>query len=445
VPERNAARFPGRGLWTFVFVDVVLLNALMIGVFSAPWYRTGPALIVTDYLRGTSGNDSWLPINEAYDFARFHPDRPLYDTLFFEQRLKFQYPLTALLPWYALKSDAAARGLAVARISEDALVTALSWLSVLATVLISMAIFRRARREAFPEDTARPSVGTEAALLVLGLTFYPLLKGYEVGNVQVWLDALFAAAFLLWMRGAEVASGALLGLCTLVKPQLGILLLWGVLRRRWKFAGAFLAIGLLGALAAVLLFGVSQNLGYLPVLSYIARHGEAFYANQSVNGLLNRLLFNGNSLKWNAHAYAPYAPLVYAGTLVSSLVVLALGLAARPPRTAAGRGADFALAALASTMASPVAWEHHYGILLPIFAFLWPTMRAAFPDGRWALAALAASYVVASNAFSITNRVAHVPVLNVVQSYLFASAVAVFVLLWILRRSLQRRAAPATR
>ena len=34
--------------------------------------------------------------------------------------------------------------------------------------------------------------------------------------------------------------------------------------------------------------------------------------------------------------------------------------------------ADFCLAALSFTMASPIAWEHHYGILLPILAAIVP-------------------------------------------------------------------------
>ena len=37
---------------------------------------------------------------------------------------------------------------------------------------------------------------------------------------------------------------------------------------------------------------ILSELDYLPVLSYISRHGEALHTNQSMNGILNRLLHN---------------------------------------------------------------------------------------------------------------------------------------------------------
>jgi hypothetical protein len=106
----------------------------------------------------------------------------------------------------------------------------------------------------------------------------------------------------------------------------------------------------------------------------------------------------------------------------------------RPRPRGIGRGADFALAALVSTMASPVAWEHHYGVLAPIFAFLLPPLWKYRPAGRWTMPVLAASYVLASNFIGVANRFRTVPVANVVQSYLLAAALVVGVLLVRLRR-----------
>jgi hypothetical protein len=76
------------------------------------------------------------------------------------------------------------------------------------------------------------------------------------------------------------------------------------------------------------------------------------------------------------------------------------------------------------TIASPIAWEHHYGVLLPIFAILFANMVGE----RARLAWLAASYLLAANFFLAANALAG-SALNIVQSYLLAAALVALALL----------------
>ena len=85
---------------------------------------------------------------------------------------------------------------------------------------------------------------------------------------------------------------------------------------------------------------------------------------------------------------------------------------------------DFCLIALSGTMASPIAWEHHYGITLPIFAVL---LAGSIGDHR-RLAWLAVAYVLVSTFLPITNFLAATP-LNILQSSLLAGAMILLVLL----------------
>jgi uncharacterized membrane protein YagU involved in acid resistance len=80
--------------------------------------------------------------------------------------------------------------------------------------------------------------------------------------------------------------------------------------------------------------------------------------------------------------------------------------------------------ALSVTMASPIAWEHHYGIIFPIFAVL----LASVIGHRTRLLLLAVSYVVISNFFPIANLLAPT-VFNLAQSYLLFAALIVLALL----------------
>jgi len=81
------------------------------------------------------------------------------------------------------------------------------------------------------------------------------------------------------------------------------------------------------------------------------------------------------------------------------------------------------------TLAAPIAWEHNYGILPPIYAATTLLVVASRPLGRWTAPALAASYFVAANFFQFTNRFADTW-LNPLQSSLLCSALLLWVLLY---------------
>jgi len=184
--------------------------------------------------------------------------------------------------------------------------------------------------------------------------------------------------------------------------------------------------------ASIALFGLANHLDYLSTLQFLASRGEAFYPNQSVNGLLNRLLLNGDSLTWSGTQFPAYQPMIYLGTLLSSAVLILAALFVRGRQTDKGGLLDFMTAALSFTIASPIAWEHHYGILPPIFVALLFALLAGRTTGRrWGFwVVLAVSYVLAANFFPITNLAAAGP-FNFLQSYLLFAGLAT---LWLLYR-----------
>jgi hypothetical protein len=153
----------------------------------------------------------------------------------------------------------------------------------------------------------------------------------------------------------------------------------------------------------------------------MARVGESYYPNQSVNGLVNRMLFIGNNLDWRAHDYPPFHP---ACTLRPSSprslcsARRCSGVGARP---IAGGVTDLMILLLSTTMASSIAWEHHYGIMLPMFALVTPALLRLRPCGRWTLGLLVVAYELVSLRLSITN-VAAATHWNFLQSYVLAGA-----------------------
>ena len=153
------------------------------------------------------------------------------------------------------------------------------------------------------------------------------------------------------------------------------------------------------------------------VLSFLSQHGEAYYPNQSVNGMLNRIMsiFDPQayvSLDLPAGQFPPFT-LVGVGGHAGEFAGAA---AARPAARRSGdRTAialiDLSLMAVSCTMASPIAWEHHYGVTLPIYA----VMLATCLGDRTRLIWLGISYVLVSTYVPVTNLLAGGP-LNVLQS-----------------------------
>jgi hypothetical protein len=413
--HRSAPGPSARGLALFALVNVLLLNLALPCMLGGSRQETAWA----DTARVLSAPrtyilDSFFPMAAAVKCHKFAPDVPLYDLLFFQLKTKFQYPPTSLLVMYPTALPQMSAALARRGLDWCSVVGTVSWVLVYVTAALTADVLRRVL--AAPGRQGRALF--LASGVVLSLTYYPVVRGYSLGQIQVWVNALFAAAVWCWVTLRPVGAGVAVTLMCLFKPHYGILLLWGLLRRQWTFVGAAAVTGAAGLAASVALFGWANHLNYLHVLSYIARHGESYYPNQSVNGLLNRLLHNGPNLEWDMNAFAAYHPLVSAATLATSLALLYLALFG-PLGGRQGRGTvlDLGTVVAAATMASPVAWDHHYGVLLPVYAALFGTLwQAGARRGAWL--ALAFSFALTSNYFPFANRTAATP-FNFVQSYTF--------------------------
>ena len=105
------------------------------------------------------------------------------------------------------------------------------------------------------------------------------------------------------------------------------------------------------------------------------------------------------------------------------------------------RTADFLLMGLGATLASPIAWEHHYGILFPIFVCVWLVLWFGESPLKniWAKIAFVTCYLFAANVIPFTKFLAD-SYLNILQSYLFLAACGVFTLLVLIKHQFKFRA-----
>lgn len=378
--------------------------------------------------------DSWWPMKNSYRWFKETDTHALYQDIFFQQRLKFQYSPTSLLP------------LAIAdRLGIDASIALLNWTGILSVIVeacsVAVLAVRLGRRTAaIKDDWISLSIAAGIAAIAC-VTFYPVVKAHSLGQIQTWINACFAAACLCWFADRKLLAGVLIGAACLVKPQFGLFLIWGGLRREWTFLAGWALIVAPSLILSIRVFGLSNHLDYLTVLQFISRHGETYYSNQTVNGFLNRTLGNGDNLIWHDHEFAPFNVVVYGGTLISSGILVLSAVLFRA-RANATNLFDFLIAGITFTVASPIAWEHHYGVLPPAFAALFfvlgsmPRSRArTFRLGLlWTAFVLAANYLPFTQVFADTSA-------NFVQSYLLFAALVVLWLLYRLRDGSLPRAA----
>ncbi len=271
----------------------------------------------------------------------------VYRELFFGYGFKFIYPPTAMLTC----GVAHALGLRL-----------VTFIKVLALLSIPLTLVLDGELFLLLCPTEKPW-HVRGLVASLGVMFSPLIFAVYLGQMQALLDLLFTFAVWAWVRGKKPWAGVAVALVCVFKPPLAFFVVWALLRREWRFLGWF--VGVAGALQAVAIYryGWQSELDYVRVLAYLSHHGEALIGNQSVNGLLERWAGNGVGVVWTRTSdYPAYNAFVYRGTVAAWALLLGFGLVWPVVRGWRDRGTDFLMFGLLATVASPIAWTHHYGL-----------------------------------------------------------------------------------
>lgn len=350
---RQTLQNASSGRLVVLALGALLFAALMLAKYRQP--DTATLQIVGHALSSPAGTDSSLYMRMGEQAFR-ESDHRIFPRLFFAQHQKFIYPPSSLFLIEAL--DAAPR----LHMSPDTARLILLLVSWMGTILTAVWFFRVQR----PGSTWIEG----ACIALLAVLFLPIAEALYRGQIQLLLTFLWGLAAMLWCRGRHGWSGLLLAVTCAFKPQLALFLVWGLLRKEWRFSSVFAAGTAVIAAFSLIHFGAQNNLDYFAVLSYLSRHGEALWANQSVNGLLNRLLSNGDPVSWNPTVYPPYRSSIYLiGTGFSALCVLT-GLLLPWRKGWGATTADFLFFGCTSVIASPIAWEHHYGYFFFLLVYL---------------------------------------------------------------------------
>ena len=372
-----------------------------------------------------AGEDSWFPMSQALDFLHGRSGQSVYEALFFSRHIKFQYPPTALL------------SLEIGR--HFNITTLLQYNFCNAGILIFtgllFSLFVRGVAGKIYYSGIR--VPLEPLAYLIALRFYPNNLAFEIGQMQLLLGLLFLAACYALLNDRPILAGCLIAVAGMTKPQflpLGLVAMWN---RNWPFVIGLLLVAAILAATSIWLYGWYNHADYLRVLSFLSRHGEFQHLNQSIGGILDRWLYRGPSLDRDPlgaipqSAFPPYIVEVYVSVLVSSIAMFATPFLIKMKGTdRVSRLIGFCMAAALFTLASPIAWVHHFNVLLPGYAVAvrgifdrWRGGRAWFALTLIGLSAVLVGYPIVP-ASSATD-----PARNLLQSHVFFGAcllIAVF-------------------
>jgi alpha-1,2-mannosyltransferase len=374
---------------SLALMAALAINLAIIGPRLAQGQPFGTALeasglLLTPRLLAATGVDSWRTMVAAYIRNQRAPGDMYW--VFFARHIRFQYPPSSLFLLKLLPGPLTQP----IRPEVRAWLAVPSCIAVFVTVLCAGLVMLELQAQAEARKVRFRDLQTWLLLglvSILGVTYYPLTKGHNLGQIQVFIGALATLALLLKTWRSPMLSGICLGLCCLLKPQFAIRLVWAALRRDWRLFAGFVGTAAIGLSASLYTFGLHNHLQYLEVLRELSRRGECFAPNQSINGLLHRLLDEGSGLRWRSTELAPYRPAVYYGTLLSSALLVGMALFAPSKPEFRASPLDLAIGVCAATMASPLAWEHHYGSFFAVFALALPFALRAGRSGFWVLLA----------------------------------------------------------
>lgn len=292
------------------------------------------------------------------------------------------------------------------------------------------------------------------AILILA-AFFPLRWSVMCVNVQSFITFFLAVLILAYAKSHNLLAGVMIGLAACLKPYLGLLVLFAVFRKQWKFIFGAVATASLLILLSVIVVGVSPWKTYFFDLLPVVARGYGYYPNHSINGIVHRWLGHPTSM-----VVGPESTIVFVATRISAIVFIGLSVLPRPikqgkhrrdidmsleattpkpfaiPQDVLFRAADIAIAILAVTLVSPIVWDHYYAWCVVLFSICLAISSSTILSSRF-VGLLICSYILLGTYF-LTVRSATSGLLTLINSTHFFGAILLLGAAWYAQLRLHR-------
>jgi hypothetical protein len=355
VQTGTAARrqFVGAGTWPWLAGIFAALGAVLLVVLFARTVQSQPAVDFAAYYRTVSefrGGAHLYDQALVWRDAGYAVNLPGNDSQNADG-LPFVYPPTfafAILPLTLLPYQ----------------VALLAWFAIIAGSLVGTS--HLLIRLLLPLER-RYHAALVIAVTGLMAVFQPIRGVLATGNVDTLILFLLTLSLVDYRAGKNTRAGVWLALAGLMKPTVGFVLLFFLIKRAWRVIVACGVVGtlLLGASAAAI--GPGQTLDFVSVATYWSSPAFAVSpVNQAPYGLLLRL-FTPNAYTVPMVASPLLATVLRIAVIGVVLLVLARSISRSPLVSPSRFAQEYGLVLIGMLMASPLSEDIHYTYLaLPL-------------------------------------------------------------------------------
>jgi alpha-1,2-mannosyltransferase/arabinofuranan 3-O-arabinosyltransferase len=221
-------------------------------------------------------------------------------------------------------------------------------------VFVLVSVFTTIGYLAWMADELRLRAGPTALAVGLLLLSSPLLATLALGQMYPVLALGLVAAWVFDRRDNPTLSGVALGLTVALKPSLAPIVLWPLVRRRWRALLATVAAGAAGTLVGAVVLGPRTTLDWFGIL--LRSPLSAYWDNASLPSSAARM-FTENEFAEPIATLPWMVPLAYAAGV--GIIILTAVKVRHDPEAGL-----WALTA-ASLLASPIAWHNYLVLLAP--------------------------------------------------------------------------------
>ncbi|TKJ30712.1 MAG: hypothetical protein CEE40_04260 [Chloroflexi bacterium B3_Chlor] len=214
--------------------------------------------------------------------------------------------------------------------------------------------------------------------LALVLNLDPVLDSMLLGQLDLLILFLIVVSYWGYRSGREVVAGASLGLAAMIKLSPGLLLLYFLVKRRFRVvASAFATVALIGSLS-LLVAGPKAHIVFLTDILPTLLAGSAQMDNQSLNGFFNRLYLEAPFI--TELAEVPPLPQARILTLLTSALLVGIVAFLLRKRLVSGNDlgfdVEYSLVVILLPLISSIAWHHYMAwYVLPLLVLVNPRLR----------------------------------------------------------------------
>lgn len=216
--------------------------------------------------------------------------------------------------------------------------------------------------------------------LSLALLSFPTKFTFGMGQINLIAFFVVILSYYFYKRGKMEISGLILSLAYLLKPVLIFMLLFFILKRRWRVVLYSLIVPISATLLISLVYGVGSFLYWInevvPRLSAIS--GREIYYNQGVMGFMSRLSSNFEVRK-------------YLTAITSILLILYSSYLILKKKN---ENLQFSLLFVTLLLVDTLSWQHHFVWL--IFPFIVLANYAIKLRRAWFWTLLGLAYLLVS-------------------------------------------------